>query len=134
MIFCLSAAITAALAYDEKKEVQPETLINGCLHFATWTATETTQEYFDQLPTSQNYAANATDYLKEFLKQWSQWPTLEKMGKSEQLVGLICSMIHTTESNKPVESADEQRLRQIAMWIAARLPIMREAFVELANR
>ena len=35
LMFCLSTAITAALVYDEKKEVQPEALINGCLHFAT---------------------------------------------------------------------------------------------------
>jgi hypothetical protein len=41
MVFCLSTAVTAALAYDEEKQIQPEPFIKGCLHFATWTATET---------------------------------------------------------------------------------------------
>ena len=54
LIFCLSAAVTTALAYDEEKKIQPEALIKGCLHFATWTATENAQEYFDDPVSSQD--------------------------------------------------------------------------------
>src|SRR5438093_1186842 len=47
MIFCLSTVVAAALAYDQKKRIEPEVLIKGCLHFLSWIATESTQEYFD---------------------------------------------------------------------------------------
>jgi len=36
LIFCLSAVVTAVLAYDEGREInQPEVFIKGCLDFAT---------------------------------------------------------------------------------------------------
>src|SRR6185295_20408534 len=53
LLFCLSAVVTAALAYDEKKQIQPEMLFKGCLLFATWIATEQAQEYFDDSASSQ---------------------------------------------------------------------------------
>jgi hypothetical protein len=134
MIFCLSTAITAALAYDEKKEVQPEAVTKGCLHFATWTATEMTQQYFDSVASAQEYVSHATGYLQEFAKHWSQWPTLEKENKRAEMIDLICSMIHSTESTDSAERTDGERLGPLALWIFDRLPIMREAFVELANR
>jgi hypothetical protein len=134
MIFCLSSAITAALAYDEKEEVQPEALTNGCPHFTTWSATEMAHEYFDNVASAQEYVSHATEYLQEFAKHWAQWRTLEKEGKRAEMIDLICSMIHTTESNEPADRTDDQRLRPLALWIADQLPIIREAFVELANR
>src|SRR6266404_501541 len=133
MIFCLSAVVTAALAYDEKKEIQPDALIKGCLHFATWTATENAQEYFDN-PASQDSINSATAYLQEFLKHWSRWPELEKEGRTVESIELISSMIHTTESTVPAEKTDVQRLGKLALQIDSRLPTMRGAFIELANR
>jgi hypothetical protein len=93
-----------------------------------------TQEYFDKVASAQEHVSHATGYLQEFAKHWSQWPTLEKEGKKVEMIDLICSMIHTTESNEPAERTDEERLGPLALWIADGLPIMREAFVELANR
>jgi hypothetical protein len=43
-------------------------------------------------------------------------------------------MIHTTESNVPAEKSDMQRLSELALCIDCRLPTMRRAFIELANR
>ena len=135
MIFCLSAVVTAALVYDEKKHIQPEALIKGCLHFATSAANEKTlQEYFDDSESSQVSIDSATAYFQDFLKEWSRWPKLEKEGKVTEMIDLICSMIHTTESNEPAEQIDKQRLGQLALQIDCRLPTMRRAFVELANR
>lgn len=134
MIFCLSATISAALAYDEEKKVQLEALIDGCLHFATWTATEMAQEYFDDAACVQDSVGSTTAYLTEFSKHWSQWPKLQKEGKNAESRDLICSMIHSTESNEPVREADLQRLEPLALWINCRLPTMWEAFIELANR
>jgi hypothetical protein len=134
MVFCLSTAITTALAYDEKKEVQPDALIKGCLHFATSTATDMAQEYFGDATAPQDYASDTTAHLQEFLKHWSAWPQLEKENKDAEIIDLISSMIHTTESNEPMEKTDEQRLGRLALWIDCRLPTMRAAFVELAMK
>ena|SRR6185437_893461 len=134
LIFCLSAAVTAALAYDEKKEIQPETLIMGCLHFAAWAANENAQEYFDNPAQSQVSASNATTYLQEFLKHWAQWPELEKQGKNMEIIDLICSIIHTTESQTQTNQSDKLRLEKLALQIDCQLPTMRGALIELANQ
>jgi hypothetical protein len=134
MIFCLSAVTTAALAYDEKKHIQPESLIQGCLHFAAWTATEHAKEYFDDPASSQASIDSATAYFQEFFEHWSQWPGLEKEGKSNEANDLISFMIHMTESSVPSERADIQRLGDLALTINCRLPTMRGALIELANR
>jgi hypothetical protein len=134
MIFCLSAVVTSALAYDEKKKIQPETLINGCLQFANWTAAQNPHEYFDDPATSPNSADHASLYLKEFLKQWSLWPALENEGRNMETIDLISSIIHTTESSEPISQSDEKRLGPLALNIDCRLPTMRSALIELANR
>jgi hypothetical protein len=134
LLFCLSAVVTAALAYDEKKQIQPETFFNGCLLFATWTATEQAQEYFDAPASAQAAVSDASTILKEFLKHWAQWPILEKEGRNDEIIDLICSMIHAAESNEPIEQTDMDRLGELALQIDCRLPTMRGAFVELANR
>src|SRR5439155_23869150 len=96
LIFCLSATVTAIFAYDEKKDIQPDGLIKGCLNFATWAATENPKEYFSALPSRQDAANSANAYLVEFLKHWSKWPEFEKEGKNTDIIDLICSMIHST--------------------------------------
>lgn len=122
----------AALVYDEKKEVQPDVLINGCLHFATWSGTEMSEQYFDKSVSSQDYLSDASVHLEEFLKCWSVWPELEKEDRHDEILDLICSMIHTTESNLPAENSDMERLRELALWIDCRLPTMQGTFLELA--
>jgi hypothetical protein len=135
MIFCLSTVIMAALAYDEKKQIQPEALIKGCLQLVIGAAAEHfAQEYFDDPARSQDCIDEADAYLTEFLKHWSRWPELEKEGRNAEIIDLISSMIHTTESNLPADKSDMQRLNELALWIDCRLPTMRGAFVELANR
>ena len=134
MIFCLSAVVAAALAYDEKKHIQPETLIKGCLHFATWTATENAQEYFADPATAQASIKSATAYFDQFLKHWSRWPELEKEGRTVEIIELISSMIHTTESNDAADKTDVKRLGDLALDIDCRLPTMRGAVIELTNR
>jgi len=134
LIFCLSATVTAVLAYDEKKDLQPEVLFKGCLHFATWTASENAQEFFSDPSCAQDAVNNTTTYFIECIKHWSAWPELEKEGKSAEIIDLICSMIHTTESNVPAEKMDVQRLGKLALQIDCQMPTMRGAFIELISR
>jgi hypothetical protein len=133
LIFCVSTVVTAALAYDEKKQIQPGALIDGCLHFATLTATENAQEFFDDPTSKQDFISNATSYLQEFAKHWSRWPELEKEGRNSEIIDLISSMIHTTESNVPAEETDMRRLGELALQIDCQLPTMRGALIELAH-
>ena len=134
LLFCLSATVTAVLAYDEKKNLQPEVLFNGCLHFATWAATENAQDYFSGPSSSKDAINNASDYFMVFLKHWTIWPDLEKEGKSSEIIDLICSMIQTTESNEPITKKDMQRLGPLALQIDCRMPTMHGAFTELIKR
>lgn len=132
MIFCLSAVVAAALAYDEEKQIQPEAFINGCLHFVTLTVSEETLGgYFDG---SQVSIDSGTAYLQDFLKYWSRWPELEEAGKLVEKKEMISYMIHTTESNVPADKADMQRLDNLAFAIDHQLPMMRSAFIDLTNR
>ncbi len=134
MIFCLSTVATAALVYDEKKNIQPQALLEGCLKFATWTATEHAEQYFDDPTSPQDSINNTTAYFQELLNHWSRWPELEKQGKNAEIIKLISDMIRTTESELPAASADMQRLDSLALSIDCRLPTMRGALIELANR
>jgi hypothetical protein len=134
MIVCLSAVVAAGLAYDEKKQIQPEALIKGCRAAANLIATKDFQEYLGGPASSQYSVGNASMYLTEFLKHWSRWPELEKEGRHAEIIDLISSMIHTTESILSAEKSDMQRLSELALWIDCRLPTMRGAVIELANR
>jgi hypothetical protein len=136
LIFCFSAVITAALAYDEKKRIQPQELINGSLRCVTLLAKQDqfAQEYFDDPASSQNSVDNATAYLTEFLRHWSRWPELEKEGRNAETWELISSIIHITESNLPAENSDMERLSKLALWIDCRLATMTGALIDLANR
>ncbi len=134
MIFCLSAVLTATMAYDEKKQIQAEALIEGCLRAANLIVTKDAQEYLGGSASSQDSVENASAYFKEFLNNWSRWPELENEGRNAEIIELISSMIHTTESNLPADKIDMQRLGELAFWIECRLPTMRGALIELANR
>ncbi len=133
LMFCLSTVITAALAYDENKDIEPPTLISGCLHFLSLFASEHPHEYFDDPTDAQTSITRTNEYFGEFLQQWSRWPELEKAGKNAEINDLISLMLYTTESNAPAKATDMRRLGELALEIDCRLPAMRGALVELAN-
>jgi len=134
LIFCLSTVVTAAMAYDESKDIQPEALISGSLPFLTLYAGEHPGEYFDDPSIAQNSIRRTNEYFREFLKQWSRWPQLEKAGKSAEINELISLMIRTTEADVPAETTDMRRLGELALDLDCRMPTMRGALVELAKR
>jgi len=134
MIFCLSTVIVSALGYDEKKQIQPEELTKGCLYFAQGLAIRKPQEFFDDPANVQNSTDHATPRLMEFFKYWSPLVSLDKEGKYVEIIDLVSSIIHTTESNEPISQTDKQRLWPLATKIAGQLPTMRATLVELASR
>jgi len=126
-------SVAAALAYDQKKRIEPDAIIKGCLQFLSWIATESTQEYFDDSANPQACIDSASAYFHELLKQWSRWPELEKEGRNAEIIELISSIVHTTESNNPLTASDQQRLGPLALQIDCWLPTMRGAFTELSG-
>jgi hypothetical protein len=134
MIFCLSAVIVSALGYDERKQIQPEGFTKGCLDFAQGLAMRKPQEYFDDPANVQNSIDHATPRLMEFFKYWSPLVVLEREEKYVEIIDLVLSIIHTTESNQPISQTDKQRLWPLATKIAGQLPTIRATLVELASR
>lgn len=134
LVFCFSTLVTAALAYDEKKLILPDALIEGCLEAARIIALQNPEGFFDEPARYQDSVENTSAYFQEFLKHWSQWAELEKEGRNEEVWDLICSMVHTTESAEPLCQTDTERLGKLALEIDCRMPTMRGAFVELADR
>jgi hypothetical protein len=93
------------------------------------------QEYLGDSATSQDCIYDsAAAYFQEFLKYWSRWPELEKAGRDAEIIELISSIIHMTESHNPVTESDNKRLGPLALQIDCRLPTMRGAFTELVRR
>jgi hypothetical protein len=132
MIFCLSAVIVSALGYDEKKQIQPEEFTKGCIYFAQGLALRKPQEYFDDPESVQSSIDHATPRLMEFFRYWSPLVKLENEEKYTEVIDLVSSIIHTTESDQPISQKDKQRLWPLATKIAGQLPAMRATLVELA--
>ncbi len=132
LIFCLNAVVAAALAYDEKKRIQPEALMNGCLKCAEWIATENPGGYIEDSANPED----ATAYFEEFAYPWGRCVVFEKARspRHAEVFELISSMIHTTESNLPADETDKRRLLDLPVEISCRLPAVHGALVELANR
>ena len=134
MIFCLSAIIVSALGYDGGRQIQGEEFTKGCLNFAQGLAIRKPQQYFDDPASVQESTDHATPRLMEFFKYWTPLPVLEKEEKYVEIIDLVSSIIHTTESNQPISQADKRRLWPLATKIAGQLPNMRATLVELASR
>jgi hypothetical protein len=130
LMFCLSAMATAC--GREMKDCNA--VVNDCLQFlVTWATTES-HEFFGEPVNLQDVANNGAAYLQDFLNNWSRCIEFEKEGRNAEVIEMICSMIHTTESNVSIGAADTQRLDQLAVQIDCWLPTMRGAFIELLNQ
>jgi hypothetical protein len=133
LFFCCSAVFTSVLAYDEKKNIEPEKLYHGCIQFLKWAGNEYPNEYFNTNNYGQ-YIENVQIVFQEFLNPWSKWLALERQNKNSEIVELICLMIHSAESKNPIDKNDIKRLEELALEIDCRLPTMNEAVFELAKK
>lgn len=130
MVFCLSAVETACAGEMGNLDA----VVDECLSFLlTFSTTETASEFFGSPVNPQNAAKNGSTYLKGFRDDWSKYAALQNQGDYAAAIDLICSMIHTTESDEPANQSDEQRLGPLALEIVGWLPTMRRAFRELVN-
>ncbi len=133
LIFCLSAVMRVCAPEMKKKNFAA--VFDECLHFlVTWAIAEGAQEFFGSPVVPEDAANSGAAYLREFGNNWSRYIELEKEGRNAEIIDLICSMIHATESNVPIVKTDTERLANLALWIDCRLPTMQDAFIELASR
>ena len=101
----------------------------------TLATTDSTQDFFVRSVKLQDAANAGGVYLQEFLNKWSTYIDLDKSnGNYERIMNLICSMIHTTESELPIKEDDIKRLEPLALQIHCRFLTMRGAFTELINK
>jgi hypothetical protein len=112
----------------------PNAVVNGCFHFfLTWAAKEKARDFFDRHVEPQDVANNGANYLQKFLASWSMYIELEKQGDNDAIIVLLCTMIHSAETDLPLTPTDEQRLGPLALEFDCRFPAMRGAFVELTR-
>jgi len=135
LLFCLGTAAMASLVYDEKKEIQPQKLLEGCKRAATWLASEQTRDYFDAgFTPADPTATDVGSYLQNIINHWAAWPDLAKANDMQGQWTLISRMVHSAESNEPPDDADLDRLGPLALEITCRMPTMQRAALELAER
>ena len=134
-LFCLGTAAMAALVYDEKKEIRPQTLLESCLGAATSLASTQPKDFFEAgFGLNDQAATDARSYYQEIIVRWAAWPDMEKANDLSGLWNLISQMVHSAESNEPADKADMERLGPLALEISCRLPTMRGAVIEWAER
>jgi hypothetical protein len=127
LIFCFSAVIAACASEMEN----PSEVVNECLVALARGAVEQHSDFFDDPIEFATALNNGLIYLQEFNRQWAVYAELEEKG--EYNIDTLASMIHSSEANVPTENADVQRLGELALEIACRMPAMRGAFVELVH-
>jgi hypothetical protein len=77
--------LAAALAYDEKKQIQPEALIKGCLRAANLIATKDAQEYLGGPASSQDSVQNASMFLQSSSNTGRDGPNSRKKAETPKL-------------------------------------------------
>ncbi len=134
LIFCLSSALTAILAYDEKKVLKRKVLLEDCVGVTITYAQEKPLEFFGSTVVPQNVVDFGRASLQTFINRWSGWAELKMSGKNAEVIALICQLVRTTESDALLSGEDRQRLEGLALKIDDFMPIMRDAFIELCEK
>jgi hypothetical protein len=73
---------------------------------------------------------NGSIYIQEFFKKLSIYFDAVKNGDEENTSKIICSIIHSTESNESVSLEDMQRLKQLSWEIEQFIPSIQNAFTD----
>jgi hypothetical protein len=130
LIFCFSAVATACV----REMTNADAVMKDCVHLVATVPAVHVQDFFDGPVNPPDVESKGAAYLKEFCNNWSRYDALEKDGRNMEAIDLICTMIHTTESNVPAETADNERLGKMGLQLSCRLPTIQGAFIELANQ
>ena len=134
IIFCLSAMTKSC----EDVMNSSESLQKECLHFLSNFATskENIDEFFSEQVNSQQAEKIGAVYLKEFMDNWIIYFDAVKSNDKAKASDIICSMVYSTETNKPIVNSDKERLKQPCREIEFSLThgTMKDAFIELVAK
>ena len=113
LIFCLAAVVKDC----EDEILSPEIIQNGCLYFLSTFATSSgsANEYFGQEINYNQAEKFGRIYLEEFLEKWEEYFENIKDDNKQTASDTLCSMIHSIETDKPLEISDKLRLSQLCL-------------------
>jgi hypothetical protein len=132
MIFCLSTMVKSCEDLLESSE----SLQKECLHFLTnfTTSRDNVEEYFSQSTTNAEHAEESGGvYFNEYMQKWITYYDTVKVGEKDMATDILCSMIHSFETDKPMDNSDKERLNPICGEIEFSLynDSLRGAFIGL---
>ena len=128
LIFCLSAMATACAS----EMTNSDEVVNECMNFLTRWAVDREGEFFGGPVDFDRALSSGITYIREFDSQWAIYVKLGEEGADN--IDALSSMIHSTEATIPAGKTDAQRLEELALEVACRMPAMQGAFVELVSR
>lgn len=131
IIFCLTTVIKAC----NDLVSSPELLQKACLHFLSTftTSKESVIEFFGQVTNTEQAEKIGSVYLKEYLTKWELYYEYVGSGDTEKATDVLCTMIHSFETDRPTDNSDRQRLNQLSWQLEFSLTnnTMRSAFANL---
>lgn len=130
-VFCIST-VQVACAGGLKN---PDAVLNDLLHTAVVFAIGADPQRFFGGPVDdpQQVANRSSEYLKEYLHQWSAYVDIVGGGNAAAATGIVVGMLRHTESANPPTQDDVRRLWPLAAWIEGSLKAMAYAFTESAR-
>jgi len=128
MLFCLSVVVKSC----EDLMNAPNSLTNECLHFlSTYTTSKNNvQEFFNGHKDAREAENIGSIYIQEFFEYISKYFIAVKNDDNDNATKIICSAIHSAESNESAGQTDMQRLEQLSLEIEQFIPSMRNAFID----
>ncbi|HEY8784200.1 MAG TPA: hypothetical protein VIM16_21405 [Mucilaginibacter sp.] len=132
MIFCMSTFIKSCEGLLDTSDL----LLKECLHFisATVTSKDSVQDFFNGPVNIEEVENRGLSYLNDFLENWTDYFNACKISDKNKATQIICSMIHSTESDEYMNESCIERLRPLAFEIEDFMPTMRDVFVELTEK
>jgi hypothetical protein len=96
-------------------------------------AQENAQEFFGGPVNPKDVLKGITPVFQWFMNGWAKCVELEKEHRIGEIIEIVSSMIHSTESPLPSTENDVKRLRELALQLHCRFPSIRGAFNQLLS-
>lgn len=135
---CLIFSLSTVIKSCEDLLTSPEVVEKECLHFLSTVATakDRSKEFFDRQATAQKAEESAAIYYKTYMEGWVNYYDSIEMDDKELATTILCSMLHSLETDEQFQHSDGERLGQLSWQIEFSLTnhSMREAFVSLMSK
>jgi hypothetical protein len=135
---CLIFSLSTVMRACADLLPSPEAVQKECLHFLSNVATskDRSTDFFNQRITVQQAEESAAVYYQTYVEGWENYYEMVEMGDKELATTILCSMLHSLETDEQFQPADRERLGQLAWQLEFSLTnhSMREAFISLVSK